>query len=229
MKICPVCNEAFIEEMNFCDVDGTPLDRDPVVVAQTKNKLWSILGVVLLVGALGLSATVVFLPKPRPASTFASPETTSATNAKSAAAESHPTPAAAPTSPDAAASDPVAATASASEPKVRERGESAKAPFNGPAPDPKAAALSSNDGSDSTVHTKADPPVSPKSETSKASRATAPAADGEDGKSVSGSESKKESQQAQASHPGEKDSRKKPDEKKKGGFFKVFKKIFGKD
>src|ERR1051325_2740783 len=65
MKICPVCNEVFADELKFCDVDGTRLTRQrDVTAAPQQNKGWSLFGVALLVGALVISGvSVIFLPR----------------------------------------------------------------------------------------------------------------------------------------------------------------------
>lgn len=64
MRVCPVCNEAFSDEFSFCDLDGTALKRERE--AGETNRMWSLLGVGLLVGALVISAaSIIFLPKVR--------------------------------------------------------------------------------------------------------------------------------------------------------------------
>src|SRR3982751_6458582 len=62
MKVCPVCNETFADEMRFCDLDGTRLARlAEATGAPAHHRTWSLLGVGLLVGALVLSAVSVFM------------------------------------------------------------------------------------------------------------------------------------------------------------------------
>ena len=64
MKICPVCNESFADQLNFCDIDGVRLAREGS--SQERNKWWSLLGAALLVGALVISAmSIIFMPKAR--------------------------------------------------------------------------------------------------------------------------------------------------------------------
>src|SRR5687768_8398766 len=77
MKVCPVCNETFADELRFCDLDGTRLKREIGTQSPEKqNKTWSLIGVGLLVGALVLSAlSIIFLPKARIAPTVANSET----------------------------------------------------------------------------------------------------------------------------------------------------------
>src|SRR4051812_45105756 len=62
MKVCPVCNETFADEMRFCDLDGTRLARlAEATGAPAHHRTWSLLGIGLLVGALVLSAVSVFM------------------------------------------------------------------------------------------------------------------------------------------------------------------------
>src|SRR2546425_5632443 len=73
MKICPVCNDSFADELNFCDIDGARLAREGA--GHERNKWWSLLGAGLLVGALVLSAaSIIFLPKARLSSPLVSSE-----------------------------------------------------------------------------------------------------------------------------------------------------------
>src|SRR5262252_7399110 len=75
MKICPVCNDTFADQLNFCDVDGTRLTQSGGV--QERSKLWSLVGAGLLIGALVISAaSIFFLPRSRvPAPTVSSEPT----------------------------------------------------------------------------------------------------------------------------------------------------------
>src|SRR4029079_6008788 len=66
MKECPVCGEAFGNELNFCDVDGAKLKRQGgASTTGEQSKLGQLWGVGLLLGALVLSAASIFLPKVR--------------------------------------------------------------------------------------------------------------------------------------------------------------------
>jgi len=65
MKECPVCKESFGDELFFCDLDGTPLDGAAGVADHgSSSKVWSILGVVALLGAVVVSAVaIIFFPR----------------------------------------------------------------------------------------------------------------------------------------------------------------------
>ncbi len=64
MKICPVCNDSFADELSFCDIDGARLTREGS--AQERNKWWSLIGAGLFIGALVITAaSILFLPKAR--------------------------------------------------------------------------------------------------------------------------------------------------------------------
>src|SRR5262245_66642381 len=63
MKICPVCNETFADELNFCDLDGVKLARE--ASEQDRNKWWSLIGAGLLIGAVVITASMLFIPKAR--------------------------------------------------------------------------------------------------------------------------------------------------------------------
>jgi hypothetical protein len=229
MKTCPVCNESFINEMNFCDVDGSPLDRDPVTSAQIKSRLWSFLGVGLLIGALGLSLTVVLMPKRRPTPAMVSPE--------SSLTASTPPPA----SPEPATSSRVPATSAESESEAangsissevrpRERTTDNLKAVSGPAPNPKAAALDTREADTTVRRTEpVEQPIALKPEPARAPKSVAPPSDGDLPKTVRTTDAKKETASQPVGSKTDKETKKKPDEKKKGGFFRVFKKIFGKD
>src|SRR4030095_3148637 len=77
MKICPVCNDTFADQLNFCDVDGTRLTQ--AGGAQERNKWWSLVGAGLLIGALVISAaSIFFLPRSRVPAPIVSSEPTPA-------------------------------------------------------------------------------------------------------------------------------------------------------
>src|SRR6478736_6068641 len=119
MKICPVCNDSFADQLNFCDVDGTRLTREGSV--QERNKWWSFLGAGLLVGALVISAAQ---PSPAP------PKPASADSAANVAA-----------TPSVSA-EPDGVPTDAAVPEVKKKDKSlANSNFSGTTPNPKAAAL----------------------------------------------------------------------------------------
>jgi hypothetical protein len=230
MKTCPVCNESFVDEMNFCDVDGSPLDRDPISAAHAKNKLWSMLGVALLIGALALSVIVVFMPRPRPASAVVGTEAP-----LTSAAPQPPSPELSSSSnPPARAAEPenvAPVSADIPEAKPRERTADLLKAGAGSAPNPKAAALDPNEEPATRRSESEEHPVALKPESTKTPKAAAIGADGEPVKSVKTAETSKEAGKTASAKPGDKDKKavdEKDKDKKKGGFFKVFKKIFGK-
>ena len=225
MKTCPVCGESFGDDLNFCDVDGTALARDPLAAAQAKNKLWSILGVALLLGALAISAlSVIFLPKAR----VSSPAVVSSVPPPE-------TPATKPTSTDTAGNSQPPLTNSEPQallppdtvaPELKKK-ETAPGRENGNlSKSAKAAALAAEEGEK--------PNLEPQPATAPSASAKKPEATPV--KTVSESHDT-EPPHATAPTPtdpktaGNSNSKKKGDDKdkKKGGFFKVFKKIFGKD
>ena len=65
MKECPVCKESFQDDLNFCDLDGTPLDGGVAsAVTGSSSKVWSFLGVALLLAAVGITAgAILFFPR----------------------------------------------------------------------------------------------------------------------------------------------------------------------
>jgi hypothetical protein len=233
MKICPVCNDSFADELNFCDIDGSRLAREGS--GQERNKWWSFLGAGLLVGALVISAaSMFFLPKTRVSPPVVSseqqpvpaPSKASATETASNAA--------------AASAEPESGAADAAVPDVKKKDRAlANGNFAEAAPNPKAV-FASEDAD------KGSPPADP--DHSAAPAAKKPEAPLAPPKSVgdtraedsaarpvpTSSELKKDPKtQPTAARSSVKDShdKKKNDEKdkKKGGFLRVFKKIFGKD
>ena len=232
MKICPVCNDSFADQLNFCDIDGARLTREGPV--PERNKLWSLIGAGLLVGAVIISAaSIFFLPKARVSSPIVTSEPIpSPAPTKPETSESTATVAAAPSEP---VSTPVDAIAL--EVKRKDKGLATEN-VNGAAPNPKAAALAAEDAdkklTPSDVKDAAAPPSSKKTDASTSSAnagetrsveapsKSQPPPDLKDTKTAPGVVKASDKDSADKKKTDEKD-------KKKGGFLRVFKKIFGKD
>ncbi|MFY9611352.1 MAG: hypothetical protein WAU45_22420 [Blastocatellia bacterium] len=227
MRNCPVCGESFGDELNFCDVDGTPLARDPSEAAEARNKLWSVLGVVLVLGALAISAlSIIFLPKarvsspvqvsssPQPSSTPASnpepPEAASTSELSSISSEPESLAAPGMVAPELKKREPSLGRENANIRKSAKAAATEESENPAPPPEPKIQ--------DPETAKPEAPPVKTVSETRETETpgVTAPPPTGPKnaGKGTENSNSKKKSDDKN---------------KKKGGFFKVFKKIFGKD
>ncbi|HVG18619.1 MAG TPA: hypothetical protein VNI02_06165, partial [Blastocatellia bacterium] len=145
MKVCPVCNESFADELKFCDVDGTRLVRQRTASGpQQQNKGWSLFGVALLVGALIISGiSVIFLPRAHVSPQVVGSEAQVSSANKPAAAETAGN-AAAP----AASDQPEAGVAEPPPPDPKKKDKSralANGNFSEPALNPKAAAQSDED------------------------------------------------------------------------------------
>jgi hypothetical protein len=237
MKVCPVCNESFAKELNFCDVDGARLTRQRDASDNgEQSKVWQLLGVGLLLAALVISAASIFLTKNR--------VTPTASVSVSAPAES----AVKARAPETAGSEPSTAEASDDslagadeialvEMKKRERALAVASESSGaPGPDPKAAALAVEESEKASVKEDKQPPIQAQpvnteaittTKTINETREPPPAAK----TTPAVAETKDNKKQATDSKaPGAEPNKKKSDEKeKKGGFLRVFKKIFGKD
>ncbi len=231
MKVCPVCSESFADDLKFCDLDGTRLTRqlDGSIPAEGGNKLWSMLGIGLLVGALILSAVSVFLiPKARVATPVSSSESQAS---------------ATPSKPSSGAADNTIASATTEQPEIvvtegplpdAKKKEKLKAltdeNSNAPALNPKAAAQGINE-TEKTPQP-AQPPAPAKSEPAPAVKTVSETRepDSTTKPAVASPDPKKDPKHATTNSSKDSDKKKTDDkEKKKGGFFKVFKKIFGKD
>jgi hypothetical protein len=234
MKICPVCNDSFADTLNFCDIDGARLTREGSV--QDRNKWWSLIGAGLLVGALVISAaSIFFLPKSRPAPIVSSEPQPVPAPSKPASTEGGGNGPAT----QVASAEPEGAPGDATVPEVKKKDKAlVNGNFSGTTPNPKAAALAAEDG-DKKAHSaegntvvpvplskpEATPLIKSSGETRPAEAAVKPATPPELKKDPKA--------QPTIGKNSEKDSndKKKADEKdkKKGGFLRVFKKIFGKD
>ena len=148
MKVCPLCSESFGNELNFCDVDGAKLKRQRDSAAGgEQSKLWQLLGVGLLLGALGVSAATIFLPKVRviPAAPASGASAEPASN-RSASNDSTNK---ATSSPALTDETPVSTDELAlAESRKREKALSLAAAQNSstPGPNPKAAARAAEEG-----------------------------------------------------------------------------------
>jgi hypothetical protein len=240
MKECPVCKESFQDDLNFCDLDGTPLDGGVAgTVAGSSSKLWSFLGVALLLAAVGITAgAILFFPR-GPSATLPVGRSQSGTTASAPAStapdagRSHADPAtgldrSTPTSND------VEATASASADQTRlasRKTALSKNDNSDPSlPNPKAVVGSDDDltktakqSDDNTRPRTANSSTPPDSRAAKVA-ATDPS--GSDSSATAPAAAKRRSRtQAQGDDAAANGNRK--DDKKKGGFLRVFKKIFG--
>jgi len=234
MKICPVCNDSFSDQLNFCDVDGTRLTREGSV--QERNKWWSLLGAGLLVGALVISAaSIIFLPKAR--------VSTPLVNSEPQPSPAPPKPASAESAANVAATPSVSAEqdgvpTDAAVPEVKKKDKSlANGNFNGATPNPKAAALAAEDADKKSPSPDANstPPASRKTEAPPSVKSVS------DNRSTDGAnlpqtapdlkkDQKTQTATTKSSDRASNDKKKNDDkDKKKGGFLRVFKKIFGKD
>jgi hypothetical protein len=221
MRVCPVCNEAFTDEFSFCDLDGTALkrQREP----GDTNRLWSLLGVGLLVGALVISAaSIIFLPKARvapptigsrPASNEQSePAAIKNTDPFVVSEESEsPKPSPLPTA---------AQRAAMSEAEIKDMASDTRTNA-----DPKAAALAAEEKSDVKDVPKL-PSEPPKEKIEEPKRPVTAAAEPtpKERKADQARNSTKETAKETAAQKSAKDK----DKEKKGGFLGIFKKIFGK-
>lgn len=226
MKICPVCNESFGDELNFCDVDGARLAREGV--AEQRNKWWSLLGAALLIGGLVITGlSIIMIPRAR-----VSTPVVNSTPAP-AAPRVQPTE----TAPSVAAASPEPEPpADAPPPELKKRDRSLANSNNAIAPpNPKAAALDSEgaDKNPAPGDARKNEPSTPKP--AESLPASKPPRDlRTPDASSKPPEVRGDHQPQPAGGKGnDKNSsdKKKNDEKdkKKGGFLKVFKKIFGKD
>jgi hypothetical protein len=237
MKVCPVCNESFAKELNFCDVDGARLTREHDASGSgEQSKIWQLLGVGLLLGALVISAASIFLPKNRvnPNSSI-SGTTPVESPVKTRAPETAGTE---PSTEDAAENSTTGADEIAMvEMRKRERALAVANQSSGaPGPDPKAAAIAVEESDKASLKEDKQAPVAAQPvnteavPTSKAVNETreAPPAPKAVPAVADPKDSKKQAVDSKAT--GKDSNKKKSDEKeKKGGFLRVFKKIFGKD
>jgi hypothetical protein len=223
MKICPVCNESFPEELRFCDLDGAKLTREGVAEGQDQNRLSSLIGVGILFGAVVIIAiSVLFSPRTPDAANF-----TPSTPPSQTSADSVP----APSVVEVPEPEIVVAENVPAEPKKKEKpADSANGNSNSANLDPKAAAGDTDPAAEAAKggldieHSKptdVEPGKPDSGSTAKAkdesnTTAVKPAPEAKTDKKVS-------------KDPAKNADGKKPEEKKEGKLRKFFKKIFGKD
>jgi len=234
MKVCPVCNEVFGDELKFCDIDGTRLARQRDVSAPAQqNKGWSLFGVALLVGALVVSGiSIIFLPRAHvsppvvssnpPASTSTKPASTeTASNATTPATSDQP--------------EIVLTEGPVPDPKKKDKTKALGSEnANEPALNPKAAAQSNEDADKPTSPVEAPAaqplPTPKKPDPLPPVRTVSETREPEASKPVASSTELKRDPKSGKNSDKDSDKKKADDkDKKKGGFFRVFKKIFGKD
>ena len=234
MKTCPVCNDSFADQLNFCDIDGARLTRSGS--AQERNSWWSLLGAGLLIGALVITAaSIFFLPKGR--------VSTPIVNSEPQPAPAPPRPASAESAANVAAVpevivEPEGVPADAVIPETKKRDKAlANGNFSGTAPNPKAAALAAEDADKKSASTEGDNSIPPTPRKPEAVTPVKSASDSRSSDAASKPQPPPDLKKDQKTQPAiakssDKDStdKKKNDEKdkKKGGFLRVFKKIFGK-
>ena len=230
MKICPACNESFGDEFSFCEIDGTRLKRQHGASAPAgAKKDWSLLGIALVLGAILITgASIIFTPKARvapppvPADSLsvATPQPATPTPADSAPAAGSADSASTEGADSLMAAESVLPTETRKREKpAKPEGEAAEAP------DPKAA-VAESDPSSKTAKEVLQPAPPPRTEPEvkeaqpevRPRVVTPPPAEVKEAPKPAAKTSDKDA-----------DAKKKDDKKKKGGFFGVFKKIFGKD
>jgi len=231
MKICPVCNESFADQLNFCDVDGARLKGEDS--GQARNRLWSFLGAGLLVGALVISAaSIIFLPKAR----VAAPLVTSEPQPTPVTPKAQPPETVAAVNPPAASGEPETASSDALVPEKKKDKSLTNSNASGPAPNPKAAATASDEADKKLQPTETPPPPPPPAKRPETIPSVKPESHSIDSSSKSQPpadlkrDPKSQPTVAKGSDKESSDKKKNDDkDKKKGGFLRVFKKIFGKD
>ena len=245
MKECPVCSESFPNELRFCDIDGTRLIRKGDG-GEPRGRLWSLLGAGLLVGALVITgATIFFFPKTR--NTPAAPITTSSGSvtpprattpsetaekaASTEVAEQAPSrddlkPAgAARTLPDGSTVQPKRKDANQSETTDETAGADSN-PKAAPKPDQSDEKPDHTAGGNKTAEPA---PVKAGPSDSAAARPSNPAPAKETASKNDASTADPKKDPKRAAKSGDKYPNSNKKDEKKGGFFRVFKKIFGKN
>lgn len=220
--------------MKFCDLDGTRLARQAEATgAPAHHRTWSLLGIGLLVGALVLSAVSVFMiPRSRAVPNASSPSSTPPSASKPTESSN---PSGSGDNASAAASDQPEIVVAETPPadltaKKKDRAKPTNENDASPALNPKAAAQTDEDAA-----RPATPPAEPAPAPKKVEPAPAPKAVSETHEptptprtAVTPDPKRDPKHQKDSARDADKKGEEK-DKKKGGGFFKVFKKIFGKD
>jgi hypothetical protein len=228
MKSCPVCNESFGDDLNFCDLDGTRLNNAGTdSQGRRSDRLWSLLGLGLLVGAICLSAaSILFFPKaqvsPAPLRPQTSPlQTDNASSGNSGQNSVEPSAQQPEPQTDRLLSEAAARVAITSEKTAQP-----KAPLEAQTTDGAA------DGERPSLKAMAQEGGEKKPEDKREREKVQPAVESPE-KSASTSEVTKEpkaTRETKERTPSkDSNSNRKTEKEKKGGFLKVFKKIFGKN
>jgi len=221
MKVCPVCNETFPEELRFCDLDGAKLHRDGASTAQAQGKLWSLLGIGVVLGSLVIIAlAILFSPTtPAPVSSF-TPSTPSSSEAK-------------PVMADAASSyqpEVVEEEIPTSELKKKDKSlDTANGNTNPALVNPKAATQTEEDkaaGQPATAEIKEPAQPEPKKVESASPGTVKAAAESSESSKTAATKAEPKKETKPSKDSADKKQAESKD-KKKGGFLNVFRKIFG--
>ncbi len=204
--------------MKYCDLDGTKLLREPGSESQDQSRLWSLIGVGVLVGAIVIIAiSVLFSPR-----TPDTPAIARSTPPVSQTLSSQPA------SPDPSAKPEIVVEETPiAEVKKKEKPLDA-ANSNSSALNPKAV---TKEDVEETEPAKSDSRAEPAKASSEIEKPVVPItgkprSDGDP--SVSKPAQTAADAKADKKKEAEKGKEEKKDEKKKGGLLRVFKKIFGK-
>jgi hypothetical protein len=232
MKICPACNESFTEEFSFCELDGTKLKWQGGAAAEPgAKKDWSLLGLALVLGAVLITvATIIFAPKAR----FSASPTRSDSVAVAPPQQTAPATAAViDTTPSAAVDTLPASDLDGTLPttEIKKKEKVAKAATDEAAANDKATATDP-DANPKAAKAAVQPAEQPTAKAvAKPEPATSETKEVERPRTVTPPAEPKETKKPAETKPADKesDTKKKDEKKKKGGFFGVFKKIFGKD
>jgi hypothetical protein len=232
MKECPLCKETFADDLKFCDLDGTRLKR--VVDASGASgpgRVWSLLGVGLLLGAIIISAaSIIFLPKAQVSPPVTGTQSSAPPPVQARTAEP---------ATNSATNQQISLDVAGPDLKKKDKLQSlSNQNSNSSALNPKTASLSSED-EQSKLPAKTDAPavapVQRKETPSEASPLPKPTSETRKSEAISQEPTPKPAQtntdvkKEQKRAPAKMAEKESNSNKKGGSFFRVFKKIFGKD